>query len=76
MKEKTKYAENARKASKAYYDRNKQKKLDKKTAELITGIHEAMNELEFEFEYMKDWVKTLAALKKISGFLKPSDRLC
>ena len=62
MEEKqTRYAENARKAQKAFYYRNKQKRDDDKMAKLLSDLLEP--ELE---EKMKLWPKTFAVIERIN----------
>jgi hypothetical protein len=59
MEEKTKYAENARKASKAYYDRKRQRILDERLADQLTIIFDLTPQ-----EQQAIWTKTLAVLRR------------
>jgi hypothetical protein len=54
----TKYAENQRKASKAYYHRQRQKKLDKKTASLLKELYAMSKE-----ELLEKWPETKKVLR-------------
>ena len=58
-----KYAENARKAQKAFYYRNKQKKDDAKMAE---ALHTLLYDTELE-DMKKLWPKTLALIEEINN---------
>lgn len=61
MDKETKYRESALKAQKAYRERQKQKKLDKKTAETIRKILDMVL-----FEKETDWPETLKVLNGTS----------
>ena len=55
----TKYAENQKKASRAYYARKRQKQLDERTKELLVELYN-MNDTELT----EKWPETKTVLKR------------